>query len=57
LVDIAIIGHFQARRPMVLDYEVNLLLNRIVRQLRQIRQRLVFLVVEWRIRLYLGKGL
>merc|ERR1711920_902178 len=56
LVDIAIIGHFQARRPMILDNEINLLLNRIVRQLWQIGQRLVFLVVERRIRLYLSKG-
>merc|ERR1712060_1005449 len=56
LVDIAIIGHFQARRPMILDNEINLLLNRIVRQLRQIRQCFVFLIVERRICLNISKG-
>merc|ERR1719171_815239 len=51
-VNVTITRDLQARRPFILDHELNLLTDVIILQLRQIRQRLVLLSVERRIRLH-----
>merc|ERR1719443_866435 len=51
-VNVTITRDLQARRPFILDHELNLLADVIILQLRQIRQRLVLLSVERRIRLH-----
>merc|ERR1719440_1451143 len=51
-VDVPIARNFQARRPAILDHELNLLADIVILQLWQIRQRLLLLSIERRICLH-----